>query len=1015
MKGVDLVPLSPIDRTTEVVDSKDKKKKRSRSNRKNKQISSVPVCRTVSEVSVETPDVAFISLPSMHVNERMLQQEFENSQNHQMILAENGGKVLLDELQKSNVCDASLISNSKRDNPLLHRSPCNLKKKHFATHWTTDSVTEALEKGVIFKSLFHVNAHNRLEAYCKIDGVPVDVLINGLSSQNRAIEGDVVAIKIDPLSLWTRMRGSAGNSTNVSTANNDSDLVIGAAESVPDNCKGKNKLDVDCDYSNHMNGTYSYQNGNICDKSLGDSSSSTGSSSQDQTAVEKLCEMINSFPSKRPNGKVVSIIDKSPRRDKVLGFLRASRWVSNQESAKKNKLSLSKSNLDHIPLNSTDPKFPEVMVPIRSLPDSMKKRLYDLDPTVEMDLVSAKIVDWGEESEVPEAQVTNIFGRGGEVEPQIAAILHEQCIEICDFSTETMSCVPREVPKDEFRNRKDLRDLCVFTIDPATATDLDDALSVVQLQNGIYRVGIHIADVSFYVLPGTPIDKEAQTRSTSVYLTHSKLPMLPPAFSEGLGSLDPGEDRLTFSIFWDISPSGEILDRWIGRTVIRSCCQLTYEVAQEIIDDTIGGDFPHLHGRFKRSDVIKSVKILHKISETLKGNRFANGALSFENPKIYFVFGEDGIPYDTVLSSRKDSNFLIEEFMLLANCTAAEVITRAYPSNALLRNHPRPDLPRLRNFEAFGSKLGLNLDTSSSGPLHHSLQRAKQEFQDDPVLFEILMCYATRSMPFASYFSSGDPFIPEHEWSHYALAVPLYTHFTSPLRRYPDIIVHRTLAAALEAEEAYLKMNGNRKRCFTGLEFDKDAVNSDDVLNSIKAVSFKHKIMESDELASVTAYCNLRKKTSRHAKDDTDKFYMWLLVRKKEILFSEARVLGLGPKFMSIYIQKLNVEQRIYYDEVEGLIAEWLESTSTLILSLCTTHKRFKKRTSAFRPIDEVALLTSPSDNNISDLSETKIEPSVFPLTLKLFSSIPVALHAYGGDGRSLGIGARLYATSYYF
>lgn len=738
------------------------------------------------------------------------------------------------------------------------------------------------------------------------------------------LEGDIVAIKIDPLSFWTKMKGSTGNS-NTSTAIDDSNLHPGGAECVRDICKGKNKVDADCEYSNCRNNLHlseegsqsknnSYPRENISPELEGPNvtmhvngkhnslldPSSAGSLSEVQTAAEKLCAMISSFPSKRPTGRVVAIIDKSPRRDAIVGFLSVKQWIFSRESykksAKKNKLALFKSNLEHIPLTPTDPKFPRMMVPITSLPDCIRKRLDDGDQTVEMELVAAQIVDWGEEYEVPQAHVMHIFGRGGEVEPQIAAILFENAIRTCDFSPETLSCLPRvpwEVPQDEFRSRRDLRNLCIFTIDPSTAIDLDDALSVDLLPNGIYRVGIHIADVSYFVLPGTHIDEEARIRSTSVYLLRRKLSMLPPLLSEDIGSLNPGVDRLAFSIFWDISPSGEVLDRWIGRTIIRSCCKLSYENAQDIIDDTLGNDLPHLHGHFEWSNIIKAVKILHKISKTLKENRFNDGALSLEYPKVVFLFDEEGMPYNTMFSGRKDSNFLVEEFMLLANRTAAEVITRAYPSGALLRRHSEPNLRKLREFESFCNKHGLELDTSSSGRFRRSLECIREELKNDSVLFDILMSYATRPMQLAAYFCSGDLEDPESEWGHYALAVPLYTHFTSPLRRYPDIVVHRTLAATIEAEEMYLKKRALQKltgqkvagRCFTGIDSDRDAVESVEAKESIYAVSSKHKVPGTDILADVAAYCNERKLASRHVKDATDKLYMWVLLRKKEVIF----------------------------------------------------------------------------------------------------------------------------------
>lgn len=1085
------------DQSPEVVDCKDKKKKRR--SRRSKHNSNISACSSVNEMSPEpeSPDclvtgstsncvklneqqlgkasyVAFNSLPIMHINGQVGLQEGVSGQNQQPFPSDYGGTMFSKSCPEPITGEISVRSHVKKDYFLPDKNEYHAQRKYFFPHWTTEAVNGALAKGTIYKALFRVNAHNRLEAYCKIDGVPSDVLISGIAAQNRAVEGDIVAIKVDPLTFWTKMKGSIETSNNPALMD-DHTLLPGVTESVSDSCKGKSKVDAGYEYTNcrndslllekgfHYDNTiYPHENVN---RELGPTGNghvngnyqngpSRGGCFSEQTEVltglEKLCSIISSFPSKRPTGKVVAIIDKSPRRDSVIGFLSVREWVYNRslgKDTKKNHLSLLSSNHEYILLTPTDPKFPKMMVPVRSLPDCIKKRLEDGDETVEMELVASQIVDWGEECSVPQALVIQIFGRGAEIEPQIAAILFENAIQTCDFSPETLSClplVPWEVPREEFQRRRDMRNFCIFTIDPATATDLDDALSVESLSNGLFRVGVHIADVSYFVLPDTHLDTEAQIRSTSVYLLRRKISMLPSLLSENIGSLNPGVDRLAFSIFWDINLAGEVLDRWIGRTIIRSCCKLSYENAQDIIDGLLENGGPQLHGNFEWSDVIRSVKSLHEISKTLKENRFNNGALSLENPKLVFLFDEDGIPCNSVLSGRKDSNFLVEEFMLLANRTAAEVITRAYPASALLRRHPEPNLRKLRELEAFCNKHGLELDTSSSAQIHHSLERIKKELKNDSVLFDILVSYATRPMQLAAYFCTGDTKESENKWSHYALAVPLYTHFTSPLRRYPDIVVHRILAATLEAEEMYLKkkrMNWEEMiRCFTGVRFDKDSVESTEAQESLSSASLKHKVPGTNVLADVAAYCNERKLASRHVKEAVDKLYLWVLLRRKEILFSEAKVLGLGPRFMSIYIHKLAIERRIYYDEVEGLTAEWLDTTSTLVLNLCTTTKRFPRRGSPgkWRGLEELALVINPCDlmseldlfgDNDKEGSSPKIEgevsksgdsdipviePAVFPLTVRLLSTIPVALHAVGGDDGPLDIGARLYISSYF-
>ncbi|TXG52946.1 hypothetical protein EZV62_022115 [Acer yangbiense] len=1049
MKGAVEQPL-----VEDVVD-REKKKKNRRSNRRSNRNSSVSASTSVNEVNGETiqclkngsqsknitsseltsaSNVSFSSMPTMHINE-----------------------------------PGSVEARSMQNQPDVDPSYQNEgygQSKIFSAHWSVEAVNEALAKGDAFKALFRVNAHNRLEAYCKIDGVQTDILISGIAAQNRAVEGDFVLIKVDPLSMWTKMKGLANNSAPLE----DSNLLPEANEMNGDSCKGFHYYDgflLGETSTSHPvrieSAGYNFINGHHPSTS---DSTHIGPIrvNEDMNSVERLSSMIGLYPSKRPTGRVVAIIERSSRRDGLVGFLNVNQRFNfrggYKKDLKKNKGSLLISECEYVQLTPTDPKFTEMMVLVKDLPDCIKKRLEEGDSTVEMELVAAHIDDWGEGSLLPQAHVSHVFGRGGEVEPQINAILFENAICCSEFSPESISCLPHvpwEVPSEEFFSRKDIRNLCIFTIDPSTATDLDDALSIERLSDGIFRIGVHIADASYFVLPDTALDKEAQIRSTSVYMLKRKIPMLPMLLSENLGSLNPGVDRLTFSIFWDLNAVGDIIDRWVGRTVIRSCCKLSYEHAQDITDgkiglensNTSGNGLPQLHGHFKWADVIGSIKSLYEVAKTLKDKRFCNGALQLESSKPVFLFDENGTLYDSVLTERKDSNFLVEEFMLLANRTAAEVISRAFPDSALLRMHPAPNMRKLKEFESFCYKHGLELDASTSGQLHQSLQRAREKLKDDSVLFDILTNYASRAMQLASYFCSGD-FKENADWSHYGLAVPIYTHFTSPLRRYPDIVVHRALAAALEAEELYRKYRRispkeNREeevagRCFTGIYYDKDAAESLEGREALLAAALKHGVPGMNILADVAAYCNDRSLACRNVKDACDKLYMWVLLKKKEVLLTEARVLGLGPRFMSVYIHKLAIERRIYYDDVEGLMAEWLEATSTLVLNLFAL-KRSSRRGgySNYRPLEDVALVVSPYDLKeeqdtrgsvnkssaadagdadtirqcLEPISNYGINPGVFPLTVHLLSTIPVALNAVGGTDRPPEIGVRLYMSSY--
>ncbi|CAN6466781.1 unnamed protein product [Victoria cruziana] len=1062
-------------------------------------------------------DVAFISLPSMHITEkRQLKVDCESLPHQNSSAYGICGNGSDKEYSKSCPSPGSFekFNLESPDNGFIPYQKTEVGRKCFVPYWSMQDVNKALERGDAFRATFRVNAHYRLEAYCTVDGVPIDVLISGSAAQNRAIEGDVVAVVIDPVASWPKLKGSP--SSLASSTTGDSITVCETMESAGEvlpkkhdpNKAAKFLTDQTSFFPKDMNSnalenslagqaglqTNSISNSRQCEtcppymdstpehlplNPCGISKAANDMNHQDgaATAVQKFAAIVRKFQFKRPTGRVVAIIDQSPKRNAVIGFLGVRQWMSFREGIKKDVVGASskKNNgkvcslpREYVHLTPMDGKLPKMMVLVKTLPCSIKERLQKADITVEMELVAAKIHDWKDDSFLPRAIVLNSLGKGTEIEAQMGAIIFEHAIHHMDFSPESLACLPMlpwRIPSEEFEKRKDLRDICIFTIDPSTATDLDDALSVEKLSDDIFRVGVHIADVSFFVMPGTALDKEAQLRSTSVYLLQHKVPMLPPVLSEDLGSLNPGVDKLAFSITWDFNRVGDILDQWIGRTVIRTCCKLSYEQAQDIIDERLdigslnnnNSGLPELHGKFEWKDVIDSVRMLNRISMALKYRRFKDGALWLDNPKLVLSFDECGLPFDTNLSERIGSNFLVEELMLLANMTTAKVISDAYPNCSLLRRHPEPNSRKLKEFEAFCRKHGFELDTSSSGRLHMSLQEIQNKLENDPVLFDIIVNYASKPMQLAAYFCTGQLRDRENEWTHYSLSVPFYTHFTSPLRRYPDIVVHRSLSAVLEAEEVYAaalqkklvqcdkKCNQTVSRCFSSLHFDKKAAHSKEGKQALVAAALKHKIPGTTELAGIAAYCNERRLASRQAQDASEKVYLWALLKRNEALISDARVLGVGPKFMSVYINRFAMERRIYYDDIEELIVEWLETTSTLILDLRKPKVSHRKGSlGKCRGLEDIAVIVNPSqlkyedvlvemidEVNLNEVGSTRLtegkpkyenlspiscetEPAVLPLTLQVLSQVPVSIHAIGGDNGSPDIAVKLYLSSYH-
>jgi DIS3-like exonuclease 2 len=637
--------------------------------------------------------------------------------------------------------------------------------------------------------------------------------------------------------------------------------------------------------------------------------------SEASRALQRICAMISSHPSRRPTGKVVSVIKKSPRRDAIVGFLAPFPELPDGEQQKNQMIGQGLKRMNHnaqsiltdlIVLLPTDPKFPQMVVSRSTLPESVRQSLKEGDAALDKELIAARINEWTEESLFPLARVIQFFGKGGQVKAHMDAILFENAISDAKFSPESMACLPDvcwKIPQKEFEVRKDLRNVLTVTIDPPTASDLDDAISVETLPGGIVRIGVHIADVSYFVHSETALDAEAQSRSTSVYTLRRKISMLPSRLSEELVSLNPGVDRLAFSVIWDIDPHGNIISRWIGRSVIFSCCKLSYDLVQDLIcsdssQSRSAVSSLQVHGTFEQEDVVKSLRCLYEVTKNLKEIRFKSGALSLDTAKLMILFDDAGAPCDSYRYVRNEACFIVEELMLLANMSVAEVISNAFPDCALLRRHPEPNLRKFREFEAFCAKNGFELDASSSGRLHLSLSRIKEKLQVDPVLLDIFMFYASKQMQSAEYFCTGNLISRKDDWAHYALAIPLYTHFTSPLRRYPDIIVHRTLNAVIEAEQMYLKhkkshtgQNGFIKaaarqmmdRCLTGLQFCKDAAESEEGKDALSAAAKKFNILSSENLGEVAEHCNERKWASRRAEEAGQKLYMWALIKSKEV------------------------------------------------------------------------------------------------------------------------------------
>lgn len=401
--------------------------------------------------------------------------------------------------------------------------------------------------------------------------------------------------------------------------------------------------------------------------------------------------------------------------------------------------------------------------------------------------VVVKIVDWTPGSKNPIGEVINVLGKPGSNEVEMQSILAENDFPL-QFPKEVEAeaqAINNEIDAKELKKRKDFRNITTFTIDPSDAKDFDDALSYEKLPNGNHRVGVHIADVSYYVRPGSLIDQEAYERGTSVYLVDRTIPMLPEALCNNLCSLRPHEDKLCFSAVFELDDDAKVVKEWFGHTIINSDERFDYGQVQEIIDK----------GEGRLADEILAINGLARI---MRKRRFENNAINFETEEVKFELDENAKPIGVYLKVSTEANFMIEEFMLLANKKVAEKIGKKSNSNKepktfVYRIHDKPLDEKLLTFKNFVKKIGYDFKVGSPKVVAGSFNSMFQQAQGTKE-FDMLCKLSIRTMARAVYSTENI--------GHYGLAFPYYTHFTSPIRRYPDLMVHRLLDRYLAKGES---------------------------------------------------------------------------------------------------------------------------------------------------------------------------------------------------------------------
>ena len=457
----------------------------------------------------------------------------------------------------------------------------------------------------------------------------------------------------------------------------------------------------------------------------------------------------------------------------------------------------------------TDKPMPDIFIPLQYLNGAKNK-----------DRVSAKLVKWDKDDKKPVGEVTAIMSPEDENDAAMKELLAQAGFPLF-FPQDVLEAaaeLPVVLDESEIAKRRDCRDIKTFTIDPVDAKDFDDALSIRKLPSGLYEIGVHIADVSYYVLPDTDLDAEAYKRATSVYLPDRVNPMLPEKISNELCSLRPNEDKFTFSAIFQINDEAQVKQYWLGRTVIHSDKRYAYEDVQTIIDTSEGEN-------------VEDILLLHNLAQKFRQARFKKGAINFSSQEVRFTLDENAKPIGITVKESKPAHQLIEEFMLLANKTVAENISKIQINKQPLpfpyRIHDQPDPEKLAPFVQYAKKYGHGFDASSPEKISASFNQLLEDAKGKPEQ-HVLEQLGIRTMAKAVYSTQNI--------GHYGLAFDFYCHFTSPIRRYPDVLVHRVLQTVLDNKPVVDKKM--EEKCKHSSDRERAAMECERASNKYKQVEY---------------------------------------------------------------------------------------------------------------------------------------------------------------------------------
>ncbi|KAI9911277.1 hypothetical protein PsorP6_008860 [Peronosclerospora sorghi] len=771
----------------------------------------------------------------------------------------------------------------------------------YTDYYAYDRVLQGLEMGRLLQGKLRVNPMYRLDGYITVNGLSIDVLVKGMQDRNRALDGDLVAIRLHPESQWKMMNNENERSGNF------------ASEPMSSNAG----VDQETLHSLWLPSVRKEQ----C--FLKRTFEETSSVDTLKETITRLDEHIKES-CRRPTATVVFIL----AHGNANGFI-----GSLEAKTKVNDLNLPlPSNDSYAYFNADDLRLPRhIRIPRLQLPDEFVHRPLLYSKTM---LCICRVKAWSTKHQSPMGEFVKTVGEYTGIETGISAILSKHGLQAhtLDFDSTILDELDAkygtsgekwEIPKEEVEKRRDFRNAQIFSIDPYNARDLDDALHIRALDDTRTRfeIGVHIADVTHFIDHESILDREARSRATSVYLANRVLPMLPRILCEKLCSLQPQVDRLAFSVLWQMNVDGTLVDGvepWFGKSIIRSCCKLDYGSAQKMLDGAITEEsldeweesrrpIPGANPTITNTSVIQGVKDLWSIGEKRRAARFKTGAVSLNDVKLVFSLDAKGNPTRYGSYELKNSNRLVEEYMLLANYLVAQQLLRAHGPLAFLRHHPPPVSRSMDQTMRQLDESGITLDGRSTKQLTESMESIRKDRGE--TIFAVVQALVIKPMKPAEYMVAGNGASPDSS-HHFALNIPYYTHFTSPIRRYADVVVHRLLQESL-----------------TGTSFSNDE-------------AFDRGAIESRmvEFTSVAQHCNEKKMASKNAEKECDKVFLCAHVKHHGDVDVTGVVLSMGRKSFTVYIVELGLEERFFLQEMH-LTGYWNEQTSQLSIVLPAPRK----------------------------------------------------------------------------